>query len=391
MAVSVFFSSFMACIVYFFVLSGDLASPAHWAYALFVMVLFINMLRTGDISKYRRIFLTTFAVLFMISFVGNLYDERGHMYLLRENIQNLQVPMCHIVFPFTAIPLALTKTLAFPARISGNITAFISLFMIWIIASLTIGRGWCSWVCFYGGWEDGFSRLSKKPRIKLLSRNKDIRSFQFGFFFFAILASLGLMASVYCEWFCPFKMVTEFDAVVDTPTLIATCMFIILFFGLVVIMPILTRKRTQCSTLCPFGAFQSLVDRVSPFRIRIDTDKCTGCLKCAESCPFCAIDVDTITQKKGQPEITCAKCGECVSACKVGAIRFEFASVIRKEKKHGPCEHVEPKTKLGKFLREILDAKYIFIFEAYTLGVIVAGTFSVNALQRIAEMLKGAL
>jgi polyferredoxin len=381
----------MACIVYFFVLSGNLASVAHWVYAIFVMVLYVKMLGTGNISKYRRIFLFTFAILFMISFVGNLYDERGHMYLLPENIQSIEVPMCHIAIPFTAIPGALSQTLAFPARISGHITSFVSIFLIWIIASLTIGRGWCSWVCFYGGWEDGFSRVAKKPRIKLLSRNKDIRSFQFGFFFFAILASLGLMASVYCEWFCPFKMVTEFDAVVDTPTLIATSMFIILFFCLVVIMPILTRKRTQCSALCPFGAFQSLVDRVSPFRIKIDTDKCTGCLKCAEACPFCAIDIDTITQKKGRPEITCAKCGECVSACKVGAIRFEFASVIRKEKKHGPCEHVEPKTKFGKFLREILDAKYIFMFEAYMLGVIVAGTFSVDALKRIVEMLKGAL
>lgn len=391
MGKTVFFGSFMACIVFFMILSGNLSSPAHWAFAAYAMSMYIAMLVTGDFAKYRRIFMFAFAVLFMVSFVGNLYDTRGHMYLAKENIQDLGVPMCHIVIPFSVIPWALTRTLAFPTRLSGNVTSFISVFLIWIISSLTIGRGWCSWICFYGGWEDGFSRFAKKPRIRLLKRNKDIRTFHFGFLLFAVLASLGLMSSVYCDWFCPFKMVTEFEAVVDTPSLIATCMFILLFFGLAVIMPILTRKRTQCSALCPFGAFQSLVDRFSSVRIKIDTDKCVGCLACAEACPFCAIDVGTITEKRGVSELTCAKCGECVGACKAGAIRYEYASVIKKERKHGPCGRPEPKTRFGKFAAEILDAKNVFLFEAFALGVIISSSFSADAINRIAALFKGAL
>ena len=93
---------------------------------------------------------------------------------------------------------------------------------------------------------------------------------------------------------------------------------------LVVVLPILTKRRTQCSMLCPFGAFAFLTDKLSPFKMRIDTEKCKGCMKCAQACLFGAIDVATIQQKKNSPEITCAKCGECVAVCPEKAISYQF-------------------------------------------------------------------
>ncbi|MBQ5508036.1 MAG: 4Fe-4S binding protein, partial [Prevotella sp.] len=42
------------------------------------------------------------------------------------------------------------------------------------------------------------------------------------------------------------------------------------------------------------GAFASLTDRFSAFRMKIDTEKCVGCMKCASVCPFSAIDIKTI-------------------------------------------------------------------------------------------------
>jgi ferredoxin-type protein NapH len=41
--------------------------------------------------------------------------------------------------------------------------------------------------------------------------------------------------------------------------LIQNGIFVVLFAALVVVLPLLTKKRTQCSFFCPFGAFQSIL------------------------------------------------------------------------------------------------------------------------------------
>lgn len=383
MVVTVFFSACMSILIYFFVLAGH-SSPSSWIYAAFLAVLFVQTIRTKNVSKYRRVFQVAFAIFFMISFIGILYDERGSMSIAADTVQNSEVPFCHIVIPVLAIPYALTQTIIFPGRIMGHFAAVISMLLIWFIATITIGRGWCGWVCFYGGWEDGVSRIAKKARVPLLSQNKNMRSFQFAFLFFTLLISVAFMSSVYCEWFCPFKIVTEFSPITDIPSLIATIMFIGLFLGLVIVMPFLSRKRFQCSTLCLFGAFQSIVDRASMFRIKIDIDKCVGCIKCAEVCPFCAIDKDTISEKKGQPEITCAKCGECVGVCPTGAISYQFSFV-----KKG-CAAPIATTPFEKILQRILDPKLLFIFSAFTFSVIISSKFVTDALDRIFAIITGA-
>jgi len=392
---TVFFSGCMAAIIYFFVLAGQTLSPSAWIYAAFLLIIFVQIMRTKQISKYRRIFQSVFAVFFMISFIGILYDVRGSMAITADTTMNAENPFCNIIIPAIMVPYALTKTIIYPGPIIGNFAAVVAMLLIWFIATVTIGKGWCSWVCFYGGWEDAVSRFAKKPRIQILSRNKDFRAFQFAFLFFIVLATVAVMSSVYCEWFCPFKLVTEFAPVNDIPTLIATVIFIGLFLGLVIVMPFLTRKRFQCSTLCPFGAFQSLVDRVSGYRILIDTKKCTGCLKCATACPFCAIDIETITGKKGKPEITCAKCGECISACPSKAIRFAYSFEARKKKSasscEGSCEKPEPKTRVGRIVQSLLDPQNLFIFSAFTFSVVISSRFVPDAINRIMHFFAGGV
>lgn len=50
----------------------------------------------------------------------------------------------------------------------------------------------------------------------------------------------------------------------------------------------------------------------------VDTEKCTGCESCVESCPL-----EAISMKDGLAVInadTCGDCGACVDACPVQAI-----------------------------------------------------------------------
>lgn len=408
MAVTVFFSFFMCINIYFFGLAGTMDSPFAWIYAAFMLILYVRMMITKNWSRYRSLFQIVLAVLFMISFIGILYDERGSMSITETQFQNAETPFCQIVIPIMLIPLALTKTVIFPARMTGHFASVVSMLLIWFIVSVTIGRGWCSWVCFYGGWEEGFSRVPRKPKIKLLSRNRDIRAFQFAFLFFIVLVSLASLSSVYCEWFCPFKLVTEYPQITDITSLIATVMFIGLFLGLVIVMPLLTKKRFQCSTLCPFGAFQSVVDKVTNIGIRIDSEKCTGCMQCASVCRFFAIDTETIKEKKGQPEITCAKCGECISVCPQKAIDFAYKSspagkilgtIFRTDSRivgaapeaQKGCQSRTPKSAAGRFVAEILEPRYLFVFMAFTFSLMISNKFVPDALSRIWQAIAGGL
>ncbi len=385
----------MSSIIFFFTVVVKNFSPTSIIYAVFLIFIYSRMTfserkKMGSSVIYRRIFQTVFAIGFCIAFISDLYAERGSMAITSQTMNNSELPFCHIAIPQVLLPFLITKSIIFPARVSGMHAAISSMICIWLAVTLTVGRGWCSWICFYGGWEESFSHAAKKRRLNLIPKNKEMREIHFGFFFFIILASLCQFACVYCEWFCPFKLTTEFFPMNSIPSLLAGVMFIGLFLALVVVLPILTKRRVQCSTLCPFGAFASLTDRFSLFRIKIDGEKCTGCLKCANTCPFGAIDILTIQDKKRHPEITCAKCGECINACPQKAIRYEF----RFNSKQGKCgcgQRKIPRTKLGQTIQELLEPSELFRFAAFSFAVIMSSGFVDRSLAIIFKAFAKAL
>jgi len=90
-----------------------------------------------------------------------------------------------------------------------------------------------------------------------------------------------------------------------------------LFAALVIVLPLLTKKRTQCTFLCPFGAFQSIFNKTSIFDIKIDRSACSPCVLCQKSCPTMSLNDESI--KKGETLMSCMKCGACVDVCPKGA------------------------------------------------------------------------
>jgi ferredoxin-type protein NapH len=81
----------------------------------------------------------------------------------------------------------------------------------------------------------------------------------------------------------------------------------------VIVLPFLTKKRTQCSFLCPFGAFQSLFNKINVFDVRIVKEKCHTCASCRNACPNMSLTEASI--EKGEALMSCMKCGACVDAC----------------------------------------------------------------------------
>ena len=390
---------FMALNVHFFVIAGrtGLEAISAWVLTIFYISVYFLMLYTGNMSKYRRIFFVTATLIFFPAFIAILFETRGSMILTAKDVFMSETPFCHIVTPMTIIPYMLFKSVIFPAQVSHGYASIYSMFIIWLIATLTIGRGWCSWICFYGGWDEGISRIAKKPVIKLDPKSKKIRYFSFAILAFVVLASLTTLTAVYCELLCPFKMITEFGEITDMKSFILTIIFILTFFSLVIVLPYLTKKRFQCMSFCPFGAFQSLVDKVSLYRVRIDIEKCIQCMKCVESCPTMSLTEEIIKEGKGKPSITCTKCGECMDCCPKGAIDYQFAFAktpknavwLNLAKRLAGSRGVLKKTFAGILIsfNEVISPRALLSFSGFTIGMIISTAFGLGTIHRLLNLI----
>lgn len=290
---------------------------------------FFLMLYQKKINRYRSILFVLIAVFFTIYFFCDIYEARGHfMYYTYEDIIQGEIPTCHMVIPQTIIPALLKGMIIFPGKgVFNNIGikhTIGGMIIIWVSVSLALGRGWCGWICFWGGWEEGCSSIKKKPIIKKI--NQKLKLMPFAILIVVIVSSLLFAAPTYCWWLCPFKGVSEYAQIVSPINIIQAIVFILIFLILVIILPVLTKKRTQCAFFCPFGAFQSLVDKLNIFKVKINKEKCIGCKKCIIECPMSAISESSL--EKGKIESACIKCGKCIDICPNNAITYHIKGMI---------------------------------------------------------------
>jgi len=290
---------------------------------LLVNVLYFLMHYTGKTDRYRAVLFIIFALSLSYTLISNMLGMRHSMSFSQADLLECRIPFCHLVIPMMILPAALTKSIIFPGSIIGGFADISSMVVLWLVATLVLGRGFCSWGCFYGGWDDGFSRFGKKPLIKKISNIWKYMPFA-ALIMVALTAALTLTPT-YCDWICPFKSVTEFEQVTSVESAAKAGIFISLFAGLVVVLPVMTKKRTQCSFLCPLGAINTLSNKVTPFTIKIDKNVCTECYKCVDACPLFALTREVI--KSGDVSVFCSKCGKCVDTCTKNALHFGIKGV----------------------------------------------------------------
>ena len=285
---------------------------------LVVNAFFFLMLTTGQTYRYRSILFIGTALAMVLWFMVEVFTARGSNVLKEVNVIQGETPFCHLVIPMVIVPALLTRTIIFPGSLTTGFAPIAGMIVLWLGSTLALGRGFCSWVCFYGGWDEGFSRLLKKPRLKTIDRKWTY--LPWAVLLFIVLTSAVTLSPIYCEWFCPFKTVTEFGEITSIMAVVQTVIFVSLFAGLVVILPLLTKRRTQCGLFCPFGAMQSLTNKINVFDVRIDTAKCTQCGLCVRNGPTFSLSEESV--KQGRTLMSCTKCGLCVDACPKKAIAF---------------------------------------------------------------------
>jgi ferredoxin-type protein NapH len=318
-------------------------------------VFFFRMLVTGKTHRYRSALFILLAFALPFYLIPGLFATFGTNALTDAMTYSGKAQFCPMTMPMVLLPAVLKGVVVFPGRLAMGATWF----LLWAGVSLAIGRGWCSWGCFFGGWDEFFSRLRKKPVIKPVNR-------KWTFLPFAILLAIVLLSAltfhpIYCEWLCPFKLVSEYEAPTSLRTMVALGIFPVLFLGLVIALPLLTKKRIQCALFCPFGAMQSFFNKINIFEVRLDPAKCTGCQRCIRECPTFSLDESSL--ESGRALMSCTKCGQCVDACPQRAMSYHIK---------GTAVGIRPNV-----------ARLLYLYPAYILFSIVGGHIIVGGLARI--------
>lgn len=346
------------------------------ALAFSSLILFL-IFHTGRVHRWRRVYFCTYAIAFAISFVWWTMGDRGHMWLLDQEVLYSQAPMCHIVVPMLILPILFKKELIFPTAFAG------ASFMILLVGvvSLIYGRGFCSWGCFFGGQDELFSSLAKTRRWKIRNINPYVRYFSFGLLAFIVLHSFATLTPTYCFWFCPFKGTSEFIEVNSFIRVIQTFIFVSLWVLLAIFLPLLSKKRTQCGLFCPMGAFLSCTGKINLFGVRIDKSICRQCNRCIDACPTFALTPESLEQ--GKPLITCSKCGACFDSCPDGAIAFSIPGVPFLAASRSGKEPAVARTFWHALGQDLWDPGTVFIFGIFLLSTVMASSYLIDSTSRL--------
>jgi len=343
-------------------LPGAAPKIAALAALALMVTLFFLMVKTRETFRWRRIFFVALGFLFPIGFIYELVAARGSMSIPVESMLAGDTPFCFLAIPMMILPAALTRTIIFPGSIlptASNPHAMASMVAVWLGATLVLGKGWCAYGCFFGGIEEGFAAVARKARLRDLSPRW--RLVPWAVLAAIVLLSAAMFEPTYCVWLCPFKAVTEFAEVNSLETAVQTGIFLTLFLGLVVALPVLTKKRTQCAFFCPFGAFQSLFNKVNVFDIRIDRGKCGDCVSCRRSCPTMALDKQSV--EAGSTLLSCMRCGACVDVCHKDAAVWHIK---------GTGVNAAPE-----------KARLMYLYAAWGFAVMFGGSIIANSLEKV--------
>jgi len=331
--------------------------------AIFMIALFFMMMRTSATYRWRRWFFVAMGLLFPVGFIHNVMVMRGTMGIPIEEMIAGRTPFCYLPIPMLILPAALTKTVVFPGSIlpGGGMSGagMAAMAGLWLAMTIVVGKGWCSYVCFFGGIEEGVAAVPSKAKIRKIDPRW--RYGPWAVLLVMVLMSLALFEPAYCMWLCPFKAVSEYVAARNTLGLVQNGIFVIAFGALVIVLPWLTKKRTQCSFLCPFGAFQSIFNKTSVFDIKIDRERCVPCVLCQKSCPTLSLNDESIG--KGETLMSCMKCGACVDSCPRDAVVWHI---------RGTEVAVKPER-----------ARLMFLYAAWAMAIMFGGSIIAQGLATI--------
>ena len=184
----------------------------------------------------------------------------------------------------------------------GGITRSIALTISIALTALLLGRFFCGFLCPIGALQDGIRFLSgrlgvKKKKVPSIGIAKS-ESIKYILLILLIIAStigLGSRASAVSPWLAYLNVFAGLRIHTGLIVLVLIVLFSVFF------------NRMFCRCFCPLGAFQVLLNAISPLRTN-KGNSCNGCQLCLKDCP---VDIIPDDEETISPEcINCLKCTE---------------------------------------------------------------------------------
>ena len=205
---------------------------------------------------------------------------------------------------------------------------------LYVLGLLTVfgtvlGRFVCGFLCPFGLIQDLLFKIPFVKKIRRLPGEKGLRWLRFVFLgVFVILLPLlivditGLGEPWFCKWICPvgtleggIPLVLLNNAMRGAAGFLFRWKLVILA---IIILSSIIIYRPFCRYICPLGAVYGLFNKISLYRVKIDSTKCVGCAICQKNCK---LDIP-VWQKPDSMD--CIRCGECKTACPHNAISIKF-------------------------------------------------------------------
>jgi len=173
------------------------------------------------------------------------------------------------------------------------------------VAYVVLGRVFCSWVCPLNMVTDLAGWLRQK--LGLIREARISRATRYWVMVLALVVSAIVGVAAF-EWVSPIAMLhRELIFGAGLGLLAAAGIFVV---------DLLVLKNGWCGTLCPLGAFYSLIGRIPLFRAQFHPERCDRCLDCVRVCPEPqVINFKTITQTGRVVSGECTNCMRCVEVC----------------------------------------------------------------------------
>jgi polyferredoxin/tetratricopeptide (TPR) repeat protein len=207
----------------------------------------------------------------------------------------------------------------------GAVNAGFIFFTLAILATLVFGRFVCGWGCHILALQDFCAWLLKKLGLT----PKPFRS--------RLLVYVPLIAALYMfVWptvyryfaapkneelipqFTNHLVISNFWATFPTVAVAIPFLFICGFMTVYFL-----GQKGFCTYACPYGGFFSLVDKLSPGKIRV-TDACEQCGHCTAVCTSNVLVHAEVKQYGMVVDPGCMKCMDCISVCPNDALYFGF-------------------------------------------------------------------
>jgi cytochrome c oxidase accessory protein FixG len=199
--------------------------------------------------------------------------------------------------------------------------ATIALVLLFLLATLALGRAWCGWACPQTTLTDLTEWFARSIGGKVGGGTLSLKGWQKGALHL-FCGAMALLVAANLLWY----FISPYDFFgMAAEGLPPAALWMLAVTAAAVYLDLTFMRRLVCREFCPYGRFQSALVDAGTLTLRFHPDearRCIGCGACVRACPT-GIDIRCGFQ------IECINCGRCLDACRTVMGQREQSGIIR--------------------------------------------------------------